>query len=485
MLIIRYRVPSMTALDDVSKPNEIYALIVEDDEMTAELAVDRLEYIGEYFEADYVESPDEALDVLDEEDVSAVISDYHFTGEDMDGMDLLNAVNERDPEIPFIMYTGKGSEDLAVEAIRRGADDYVRKGEDNQYELMMQRIKNATDREAVVKELEIFKKVVEEAGHSVKITDTEGEIIYVNEAFEDRTGYSQHEVAGKKPGEVAGTDNQDDEFYGEIRDTILEGDTWEGEMIKQNREGEEYWIEELAFPVEEGGEIKYLVGIGREITEKKEKENRREVLNGLLRHDISNQIQAASGYLEMLDTSEMNEAQRVALETIENSVINSSELIHGVRDILRNDPGEAAKEEIAIDEVLEGMVEDNQRRAKAQGKDIEYDSQGSAKINAGPLVDEVIGNAVENSILHADEADFIELDFEETEEEVEVIVADNGEGLPEEFSWEKGVKGVDSDGTGMGTWLMKEVANAYDADLEAGESECGGAEFRFRFDRAL
>lgn len=474
----------MAPLDRLSGSDEIYALVVEDDEQVAEVAVDRLEYIGEYFEADYVESPSEALDVLEEEDVSAVISDYHFPGEDMNGMDFLDVVKGRDSEMPFIMYTGRGSEDLAVEAMRNGADEYVRKGEDNQYELMVQRIENAAERRSIVEELEIFKQIIEEAGHAVKITDSEGDIIYVNEAFEDRTGYNWAEVEGEEPGDVVGTNNQGENFYSEMWDTVLSGETWEGEMVNQTREGEEYWIEEVVFPVEDEGEIKYLVGISSDITDRKEEETRREVLNSLLRHDVSNQINAAMGFLELLDTSGMDESQRDTIEKVDKSVRRSSRLVHGVRDILKNSPGEAAQGEIDIDEVLEGTAEEYQCRAEAKGKEIEYDSQGSAEIKAGPLVDEVLGNAVENSIVHADEASIIELGFEEAQDVIEVTVADDGEGLPDEFSWEKGVKGPDSKGTGMGTWLMREVANAYDAEVEAGESEYGGAEFRFRFDRA-
>jgi PAS domain S-box-containing protein len=474
----------MPPLDRLSEPDETYALIVEDDVSTAELAVERLEYIGEYFEADYVESPDEALDVLEEEDVSAVISDYRFPGEDMDGMDLLDSVNERNPEMPFILYTGTGSEDLAVEAIRRGADDYVRKGEENQYELMMQRIKNATERRSVSEELEIFKQIIEEAGHAVKITDPEGEIVYVNEEFQDRTGYSRSEVRGKEPGEVVGTDNQGEEFYEEMWDTVLNGEVWSGEMVNQDREGEEYWIDETVFSVEKDGEVKYLVGISSDVTEEKEDENRREVLNGLLRHDVSNQLNAAIGFLDLLDRSDMDKSQKNALEKVDKSISKSSRLVHGVRDILKNDPGEAARDEIDINQVLEGTADEYRSRAEAKNQEIKYDSSEPVEIKAGPLVNEIFGNAVENSIHHAEEASLLELDFEETEESVEVTVADDGEGLPSDFSWEKGVKGPDSDGTGMGTWLMKEIANAYDAEIEAGESEYGGAEFSVSFEKA-
>lgn len=474
----------MKDINRISRPQEINALFVQDDVASALETVDELQYMGEYLTADYVESPTEALEVIEQDNTSAVISEYRFEDEDMDGLDLLEEVRSRQSEIPFIMYTGSGSEDVAVEAMRKGADEYVRRGEKNEYELMLERIKSEVQNSVISDELAIFKQVVEEAEHSVKITDSNGEIIYVNKEFEDRTGYRRAEVEGRDISEVIEGEYIEGESCSNLKESVLEGEATEAEILVADREGDEYWNDEVIFPVHQRGDVQYVVSIGREITDKKVIENRREVLNTLLRHDVSNQIQAASGFLEMLDTSEMNQSQRHAVETIENSVRKSSELIHGVRDILKNDPREAGNEEIDIDEVLEGTVEDEQSRAEARDKKIKYEPDTSAKIQAGPLVDEVICGAIENSIVHADEAEVIELDFEETRDGVEVVVADDGEGLPEEFSFDKGVKDSNSDGTGVGTWLMREVANAYGGEVEAGESEYGGAEFRFTFEKA-
>jgi len=55
-----------------------------------------------------------------------VVSDYHIPG--MDGLEFLQAVREECPDLPFILYTGRGSKEVASEAISAGATDYLQKG---------------------------------------------------------------------------------------------------------------------------------------------------------------------------------------------------------------------------------------------------------------------------------------------------------------------------------------------------------------------
>ncbi|QCC48787.1 response regulator [Halobellus limi] len=63
-----------------------------------------------------------------------------------DGIEFLEAVREDHPELPFILYTGKGSEEVASDAISAGVTDYLQKGTGSeQYELLANRIRNAVE----------------------------------------------------------------------------------------------------------------------------------------------------------------------------------------------------------------------------------------------------------------------------------------------------------------------------------------------------
>lgn len=115
--------------------------------------------------------------------------------------------------------------------------------------------------------------LVENARHSIYLTDREGTIQYVNPAFEEMTGYSREDVLGKNPS-ILQSGQHSDEFYEELWSTILDGDVWHSEIINQRKNGEIYHADQTISPItDESGCIKGFVAINVDITERKEKRN--------------------------------------------------------------------------------------------------------------------------------------------------------------------------------------------------------------------
>ena len=84
------------------------------------------------------------LDRLASEPVDCVVSDFGMPG--TDGVEFLRAVRERDPDLPFILFTGQGSETIAKRAIVDDVTDYVEKGiGTDQYDILAERIRRAVD----------------------------------------------------------------------------------------------------------------------------------------------------------------------------------------------------------------------------------------------------------------------------------------------------------------------------------------------------
>ncbi|GAB3417448.1 hypothetical protein GCM10027435_16300 [Haloparvum alkalitolerans] len=127
----------------------ITVLHVDDDDAFLDLAS---EFLGRHepLSVETATDTDAALERLD--DVDCVVSDFDMP--ERDGLAFLDAVRSRHPEMPFILFTGKGSEEIASEAVSAGVTDYLRKGPGiERYEVLANRIRNAVEqlraREAV------------------------------------------------------------------------------------------------------------------------------------------------------------------------------------------------------------------------------------------------------------------------------------------------------------------------------------------------
>src|SRR4030043_172363 len=116
---------STEAILNVAKTEAIKVLHVDDDLVFLEVAKQCLEMQDE-IDVDTVSSVDEALEKLKQKDYDAVVSDYQMPGKD--GLEFLKELREKGNTVPFIIFTGKGRERLAVkELLKLGADGYFEK----------------------------------------------------------------------------------------------------------------------------------------------------------------------------------------------------------------------------------------------------------------------------------------------------------------------------------------------------------------------
>ena len=101
-------------------------LFVDDEPGLAEMLAEYVTRDRDDIEADLARSALDGLDRLDENPgIDCVVSDYRMPG--MNGVEFLRAVREVRPNLPFIMFTGQGTEAVAEEALAAGVTDYIRK----------------------------------------------------------------------------------------------------------------------------------------------------------------------------------------------------------------------------------------------------------------------------------------------------------------------------------------------------------------------
>lgn len=373
-----------------SSARPIDVLHVDDEPDFGDLTATYLERQDERFNVEVISSVTEALEFLDGADIDCIVSDYNMPG--YDGIEFLRTVRQENADLPFILFTGKGSEEVASDAISAGVTDYLQKQPGSeQYKLLANRVANGVQRhrtqqelterkkmyrdliesppfavliiqsgriafanrtiaewsatsstdeiigtpmeelvhpdsidefrqhlEALSKDnpvsdaeahlkltgdsskrvsmyatpltyegdpaiqviafdmsermelevdLQAFRRAVEDAGHVMFITTPDGEIEYVNPAFETTTGYRSDEVLGKTP-RILNSGEMTTRYYERLWETILSGETWEEPIINERKDGERYQMHQTISPItDDQGRITAFVAIQKEMAD--------------------------------------------------------------------------------------------------------------------------------------------------------------------------------------------------------------------------
>jgi PAS domain S-box-containing protein len=143
------------------------------------------------FQVDILPSAQNALTSKAIEDCEAIVSDYQMP--EINGIEFLKAVRGRSGDLPFILFTGRGREEVVIEAINNGADFYLQKGGDPtaQFAELAHKIRQAVARRRaellrVKAEQELreneerFRSLIEMIPTGVLVHDQNGKILYLN-----------------------------------------------------------------------------------------------------------------------------------------------------------------------------------------------------------------------------------------------------------------------------------------------------------------
>ena len=135
----------------------------------------------------------DAIDLMAAKKYDAIVADYQIPG--MDGITLLKKVRETNKTLPYILFTGRGREEVAIEAINEGADFYLQKGGSArvQYAELAHKIRIAVERraaEAALRESEALnRKILESLPDYVVVYGPDGKILLANSASAEALGY--------------------------------------------------------------------------------------------------------------------------------------------------------------------------------------------------------------------------------------------------------------------------------------------------------
>ncbi|MFH0957100.1 MAG: response regulator, partial [Pseudomonadota bacterium] len=154
---------------------------------------------------------------------------------------------------------------------------------------------------------QLLTTAVEQAAEGIMITDSAGNIEYVNPAFEGITGYTKDEAIGRNP-RILQSGRHDQTFYRELWGTLERGEAWKGQFVNKKKDGTLYQEDSVISPVRDRtGRIVNYVSVKRDRTVEIELQQQLfeaqkmeaiGVLAGGLAHDFNNLLQIVMGYSE-------------------------------------------------------------------------------------------------------------------------------------------------------------------------------------------
>ena len=256
----------------------IRVLHVDDEPDLADLAAAFLEREDDRITVETATSVSEGLERLAQHDFDAVVSDYEMPRQN--GIAFLEAVREEYLDLPFILYTGKGSEEVASDAIAAGVTEYLQKeAGTSQYTILANRISNAVEQyrarhavEETEQKLSLFTEKTDDI--LFMFTGDWSELLFVNSAYEEISGAALPELRDDPGAFVEYIHPADREEVLNAMNQLSDGTEQKLEFRVQRPDGTQRWVRGDTKPVlADDGTVSQIVGFVRDITTQKEREH--------------------------------------------------------------------------------------------------------------------------------------------------------------------------------------------------------------------
>jgi PAS domain S-box-containing protein len=290
----------------------ISVLHVDDDSDKLEFTKFFLENEGN-MDVTSITSPVKALELVKIKHIDCIVSDFFMP--EMNGIEFAKKIRESS-NMPIILYTGNGSEEVAEAAFAVGVDDYLRKDYDpSHYQVLAKRIKSLVEKKLVE---EGYREFFERASEAIWIHDYEGIILDVNETACRRLGYKKSELLNKQLKKIA-TSISDTKFA-EYITKLKDGAEIVFESYNFTKNGNLIPVEVCARAIKYNG-IDAILSFSRDISERKKREDQ-----------VKTRLNALNLHASKLDElSSIDEVAKCSFEIIE-SLLGFSDGAIGIAD---------------------------------------------------------------------------------------------------------------------------------------------------------
>jgi PAS domain S-box-containing protein len=333
--------------------------------------------------------------------------------------------------------------------------------------------------EETVDELRLKERAMDEAPVGITITDPDRDdnpIIYVNERFEGLTGYDSEETLGRNCRFLQGEDT-DPRTRRALRERIDAERPVSVDIVNYRKNGRRFWQRIDISPVrDDAGHVENFVGFQTDITSRKIRERRLEVLNRVLSHNLKNKMNLIEGHVALLREVADVDDSLDSFGAIERAAVDLMDLADSVRRIDRViSTAESTGTSIVLNERIEQLVNVFSDRYPSTAFSVHLPDE-AYEVAVGGLTT-AIEVAVENAIVHNDDSSpTVDIRVETRNGTwVDVEIEDDGPGIPDqEVEVLEGGETPLNHADRLGLWQIHWIVTKVGGTFSVRDAESGG-----------
>jgi PAS domain S-box-containing protein len=281
-----------------------------------------------------------------------------------------------------------------------------------------------------------FKRMADQNPTPIMVTDLNGDIVYVNRAFIETTGYSLKEILGRNP-RILKSGSTPPEMYKNLWDTVLSGKVWHGDVYNKRKNGEIFLESIFICPLkDEKGKSTHFLGVWQDVTERKRIETLKDAIIGYVAHELCGPLALIHEAIEQVVDGTHGEVPKGQKETLSISlktVSRLSRMVGNLLDVSMLQFGriQMNRKSVNIIDVACDCVSVFSTRAKKRGIQIKSESK-SQRIQVyadAEKISEVFTNLIGNALNFTEKGQIV-ISLCEKGEMVECSVSDTGKGIP-------------------------------------------------------
>ena len=496
-------------------------LIVDDDPLDRTAVRRALHQSGIPAVWDEASRARETFEHLTNGSYDVILLDWYLP--DVDGREHLKQIRQAVPNVPIVIFTGRGDEDIAVELMKSGAADYLPKASltperlasSLRHAMEITRAEEArarAERELRVQE-ERYRTMINSIPQLAWMGDADGVLYWFNERWREYTGLAPETALAERQALIH--PDHRERVLRKIREQLALGEPWEETFPLRRRDGEYRWFLTRAVPIRDASDgIVSWFGTNTDVTRRLEMENAlranesdlrrairlRDEMIAVVAHDLRNPVHTIVMSASTLLDIPLGEEERTRhLAMIRRAARGMERLISDLLDVSQIESHQFAvrQSRVAVPMLLDETVEMFEPQARERGIRLVCDAGRDLPPVSGDhdrLV-QVLSNLIGNALQFTPPDGEVRVEARESRgreenEYIEFVVSDTGSGiapdhLPNVFDrfW-RGERQARS-GAGLGLAIAKGIVEAHRGEIWVESIVGQGATFHFTIPCAL